>query len=202
MVDFKTMGFVGGGIEFGLMNAAAAQMARHVGIPNYNSAALTDSKLPDIQAGYEKAFSICLCALAGSSYIHHAAGMLESMKAVAYEQYVIDDEIIGMTLRLLQGIRVDDETIGLEAIRDVGPAGNFLASEHTVRFMREEYFTQPLEERQTRDAWELAGSRDARERARQRAQEILATHRGPPIDPDVDREIRKRYDIRLAGEDQ
>ncbi len=166
MVDFKTMGFVGGGIEFGLMNAAAAQMARHVGIPNYNSAALTDSKLPDIQAGYEKAFSLCLCALAGSSYIHHAAGMLESMKAVAYEQYVIDDEIIGMALRLLRGIRVDEETIGLEAIRDVGPAGNFLASEHTVRFMREEYFTQPLEERQTRDAWEHAGSRDTRERAR------------------------------------
>ncbi len=199
LADFRTMGFVGGGIEFGLMNAAATQMARHIGVPNYNSAALTDSKLPDIQAGYEKAFSICLCALAGSSYIHHAAGMLESMKAVAYEQYVIDDEIIGMALRLLRGIRVDEETLAVDAIREAGPAGNFLAQEHTVRFMREEFFAQPLEERQARDAWESSGALDGRERARRRAREILASHRAAPLDPAADREIRRRYDIRAAG---
>jgi trimethylamine--corrinoid protein Co-methyltransferase len=200
MADFRSMGYAGGGIEFGLMNAAAAQMARHIGVPNYNSAALTDSKLPDIQAGYEKAYSICLAALAGSSFIHHAAGMLESMKAIAYEQYVIDDEIIGMALRLLRGIRVDADTLAIDAIREVGPAGNFLAHDHTVRYMREEYFTPPLEERQTREAWEAAGGLDARQRARRRAKDILASHRPPPLDRDTDRAIRARFDIRLAGD--
>jgi trimethylamine--corrinoid protein Co-methyltransferase len=197
MADMRTMGYVGGGIEFGLMNAAISQMAQSIGVPNYNSAALTDSKIPDIQAGYEKAYSICLCALAGSNYIHHAAGMLESMRGVAYEQFVIDDEIIGMALRLLRGIQVDDETLGFEAIQEVGPSGNFLSSMHTVRFMRQEYFRQTIADRQTREAWEKAGALDARTRARQRAKEILRTHLSKGIDNTIDQEIRKKFDIRI-----
>jgi trimethylamine--corrinoid protein Co-methyltransferase len=196
MADLRTMAYVGGGIEFGLMNAAISQMAQSIGVPNYNSAALTDSKIPDIQAGYEKAFSVCLCAMAGSNYIHHAAGMLESMRTVAYEQYVIDNEIIGMALRLLQGIQVDDETLGYEAIREAGPSGNYLDSLHTVKFMRQEYFRQTLADRQTREAWEKSGALDGRARARQRAKEILRTHSPKGIDSKTDQEIRKKFDIR------
>ena len=197
MADFKGMTYVGGGIEFGLMNAAISQMAQFLRVPNYNSAGLTDSKIPDIQAGYEKAYSICLCVLAGSNYIHHAAGMLESMRAIAYEQYVIDDEIIGMALRLLRGIEVDDETLGLEPLREVGPSGNFLSSMHTVKFMRQEYFRQRVGDRQAREAWEKQGALDGRERARQKAKEILKTHVPKPLDPKTDRAIRERFDIRL-----
>ncbi len=195
MADLKGMTYVGGGIEFGLMNAAISQMAQYLQVPNYNSAGLTDSKIPDIQAGYEKAYSICLCVLAGSNYIHHAAGMLESMKAVAYEQYVIDDEIIGMALRLLKGIEIDEEMLGFDAIREVGPSGNFLSSMHTVKFMRQEYFRQTLADRQAREAWEKAGSLDGRERARRKAGEILKSHTSNGIDPKIDQEIRKRYNI-------
>jgi len=197
MADPKWMTYVGGGIEFGLMNAAISQMAQYLQVPNYNSAGLTDSKVPDIQAGYEKACSICLCVLAGSNYIHHAAGMLESMRAVAYEQYVIDDEIIGMALRLLEGIQIDGETLGLEALREVGPSGNFLSSMHTVKFMRQEYFRQTLGDRQTREAWENSGSLDGRERARRKAKKILKTHLPKRLDAKIDQEIKKRFDIRL-----
>ena len=195
MADFRSMTYVGGGVEFGLMNGAASQMAQYIRVPNYNSAGLTDSKISDIQAGYEKAYSICLCVLAGSNYIHHAAGMLESMRGVAYEQYVIDDEIIGMALRLLKGIQVDEETLGFEAIREVGPSGNFLSSMHTVKYMRQEYFRQSLGDRQSREAWEKSGSLDGRERARRKAREILKTHTPKGIDLKVDREIRKRFEI-------
>ena len=195
MADFKSMTYVGGGIEFGLMNAAISQMAQYLGVPNYNSAGLTESKIPDIQAGYEKAYSICLCVLAGSNYIHHAAGMLESMKAVAYEQYVIDNEIIGMALRLLKGIQIDEETLGFDAIREVGPSGNFLSSMHTVKFMRQEYFRQSLGDRQSREAWEKSGSLDTRESARRKAREILKSHPPKGIDPRIDQEIRKRFNI-------
>jgi len=180
-----------------LMNAAISQMAQSIRVPNYNSAGLTESKLPDIQAGYEKAYSVCLCVLAGSNYIHHAAGMLESMRAVAYEQYVIDDEIIGMALRLLKGIQIDGDTLGLEALREVGPSGNFLSSMHTVKFMRQEYFRQTLGDRRAREAWEESGSLDGRERARRKAKEILETHLPKRLDAKIDQEIRRRFDIRL-----
>lgn len=195
LADMKQMTYVGGGVEFGLMNAAVSQMAQYIGVPNYNSAGLTDAKIPDIQAGWEKAFSLCLCALAGSNFIHHAAGMLESMKAVAYEQYVIDNEIIGMALRLLRGIRISEETLATDAIREAGPAGNYLASPHTVRFMRQEYFRSTVADRRNREAWEADGSPDVRERARRIAKQILKNHRPLPIDPAVDREIRKRFTI-------
>jgi trimethylamine--corrinoid protein Co-methyltransferase len=198
MADLKTMGYVGGGIEFGLMNAAISQMAQSIQVPNYNSAGLTESKLPDIQAGYEKAYSICLCVLAGSNYIHHAAGMLESMRAVAYEQFVIDNEMIGMALRLVRGIQVDEETLGFEAMREVGPSGNYLFSMHTVSWMRQEYFRQTLADRQTRDAWENSGALDGRERARRKAKEILQTHSPKGIDPKIDQEIKKKFDILMA----
>jgi trimethylamine--corrinoid protein Co-methyltransferase len=177
------------------MNAAISQMAQYIQVPNYNSASITDSKIPDIQAGYEKAYSICLCVLAGSNYIHHAAGMLESMRAVAYEQYVIDNEIIGMALRLLQGIQVDEETLAFEAIREAEPFGNFLSSMHTVNFMRQEYFRQTVADRQSREAWEKSGALDSRERARRKAKEILETHKPKGIEPNIDGEIRKRFHI-------
>ncbi len=200
LTDFRSMSYVGGGVEFGLMNAAAAQMARFIGVPNYNSAGLTDAKLPDAQAGYEKAYSVCLAVLAGSNFIHHAAGMLESMLAVAYEQYVIDDEIIGMALRLRRGIEVTEETLAVDAIRDAVAGGaGFCASPHTVQFMRSEYFRRTVADCRSRPEWTRAGGLDTRERARRKAREIVAAGAAAPIPDDVDRAIRKRFDIRLPA---
>jgi hypothetical protein len=73
-----------------------------------------------VQAGWEKALTVLLAAMGGSNYVHHAAGMLESMLTVAYEQYVIDDEIIGMCCKVLKGIEVDPEHLALEVIDEVG----------------------------------------------------------------------------------
>jgi trimethylamine--corrinoid protein Co-methyltransferase len=123
--------------------------------------------------------------------------MLESMRAVAYEQFVIDNEIIGMALRLLKGIQVNEETLGFEAILEAGPSGNYLSSTHTIKFMRQEYFQPMLADRQTREAWENAGSLDGRARARQCAKEILRTHSPKGIDGKTDQAIRRRFDIRL-----
>jgi len=199
LTDFRTMDYVGGGIEFGMINAAAAQMAHFIGVPNYNSAGLTDAKTPDAQAGYEKAFSIALAALAGSNFIHHAAGMLESMRAVAYEQYVLDNEMIGMALRLLRGMEVNEETLAFEAIRECALSGNFAASTHTVKFMRSEFFQVRVTNRQSRQAWAEDGCLDARERARKTAQEILRSHRPQCLDQVTDSAVRRRFDIRLPA---
>jgi trimethylamine--corrinoid protein Co-methyltransferase len=142
MANLRTMGYRGGGIECGMMNAAIHQLADYIKVPNYNSSGLTDSKLPDAQAGWEKAMTTLLAAMGGSNYIHHAAGMLESMLGVSYEQFVIDDEIIGMSCKVLKGIDVDPEHLALEVIDSVGPGGNFMMSPHTLEHMRQEYFME------------------------------------------------------------
>ena len=198
MANLRTMGYLGGAVECGMMNAAIHQLSNYIKVPNYNSSGLTDSKIPDIQAGWEKAFTSLLAAMGGSNYVHHAAGMLESMISVAYEQYVIDDEIIGMSCRVLKGIDVDPEHLALEVIDSVGPGGNFMTSPHTLDHMRDEYFNgNGITDRKSRQKWEKEGSLNTRERAREKAQEILATHTPEMIPPEIDARIRERFEILL-----
>ncbi len=196
--DMKTGRYLAGAAEFGLTNAAMAQIAQFYRLPLYNSAGMTDAKTPDIQAGFEKAMSAVLAALAGSNFIHHAAGMLENMNMVAVEQFVIDNDILGMAMRVLQGIEVDDETLALDVIDGVGPGGHYLMSEHTIRHMRSEfYYPSAVVDRQGWEMWQQDGGQDAVERAGEIARDILANHRPEPLDPGVDGWIRERFELRI-----
>ena len=195
--DLQTMNYCGGAIECGMMNGAIHQLARHIGVPNYNSSGLTDAKVPDAQAGWEKGMTTLLAAMAGSNYIHHAAGMLESMICVALEQYVMDDEIIGMTAQVLRGIEVDAEHLALEVIDQVGPGGEFMTAEHTFAHMRSEYFAgNRVSDRRNRDGWIKAGEKDAWARARDLVKKRLETVGPGYIPADVDQRLRKRFDLK------
>jgi trimethylamine--corrinoid protein Co-methyltransferase len=186
--------YLGGSIELGLCNAAITQMAHFYQVPIYNSAGMTESKLPDIQAGIEKTQSVIQVALAGGNFIHHAAGMLEDMSTIAYEQFVIDNEVLGMAMRSVRGIEVNDEMLALDAIDRVGPGNHYLMDEHTMRYMRtEHYFPSDVINRQSRHDWEADGGKDARSRAKEIARRILAEHEPTPIDPDVDAWINERF---------
>jgi trimethylamine--corrinoid protein Co-methyltransferase len=199
--NMQNMSYLGGACETGLMNAACVQLARHIDIPIYSDAGLTDSKLSDIQAGIEKAFNILQVALAGGNYIHHAAGMLESMLTAAYEQFVIDNDIIGMALRTLEGIKVEEDRLALEVINKVGPGGNFLTQPHTVKYARsDEYYLPKTADRKGRNAWEEAGSLDAREKAKELAKEILKKPTENLIPEEIDKKIREKFDIKLPRE--
>jgi trimethylamine--corrinoid protein Co-methyltransferase len=196
LANLRNMGYMGGAIECGMMNAAIHQMARYLKVPNYNSAGLSDSKIPDAQAAWEKALSNLLTAMGGSNYIHHAAGMLESMISVAYEQYVIDDEIIGMSRRVLQGIDVDPEHLAIEVIDSVGPGGNFMMEEHTLEHMHNEFYEgSDITDKLSRSKWEADGSRNSRERAKDMAKEILDGEEISYLHEEIDRKIRQQYDI-------
>ena len=198
MANLRTMGYLGGAVECGMMNAAVHQLSHHIRVPNYNSSGLTDSKIPDIQAGWEKALTTVLAAMGGSNYVHHAAGMLESMLTVAYEQFVIDDEIIGFCCKALKGIEVDADHLALEVIDAVGPGGNFMMSPHTMKHMRTEYFqSNGVTDQKQREKWEKDGSLDARERARALARKILDQPPTCHIPEEIDRKIREQFTILL-----
>jgi trimethylamine--corrinoid protein Co-methyltransferase len=201
VADLRTGAFSGGSPEFALMNAAAAQLAHHLGLPVYNSSGLSDSKVPDIQAGYEKGISSVTAALAGANFIHHSAGFLESMLAVAYEQYVIDNDINGAVMRMVRGIEVNDETLAVDVIREVCTGeGHFLGHPQTLSRMNQEYLYPHTADRRTRADWEEAGALDMRERARRRARELLASEWPAHLTPEVDEQIRAAFDIRLPRE--
>lgn len=200
VADLRTGSFSGGAAEFALMNAAAAQLGQFYGLPVYNSSHLTDAKIPDIQAGYEKGITGTMAALAGSNYIHHAAGFLESLLTVAYEQYVIDDDINGSILRALRGIEVTDETLSVDVIDAVCKGeGHFLGSAQSLALMNSEYYYPHTADRRSRAAWEEAGALDMREAARRKARQLLATHQPTAIPPAVDAAIRQRWPILLPS---
>ncbi len=196
--DLRSGSFTGGASEFTMMHAASAQLGQFYNLPVYNSSGLTDSKLPDIQAGYEKGITGLAAALAGSNYIHHSAGFLESLLTVAYEQFVIDDDVNGQIMRMVRGIEVTDETLSVEVIQQVSRGeGHFLGTDQSLKLMKTEYYYPHTGNRQSRADWEADGSLDMRERARRKASEILQTHRPEPLPPGVDAAIRERFEILL-----
>ena len=196
--DLRSGAFVGGSAEFALLNAACAQIARYLDIPIYNSSGISDAKVPDAQAGAEKGITGLAAALAGSNYIHHSAGFLESLLTVAYEQYVIDNDVNGAVMRMLKGIEVTEESLSIEVIDEVckGP-GHFLGHAQTLSLMNSEYLYPALLDRDSRDDWEMKGARDIREAARERARKVLAEHWPQAIPADQEAEIRQRFEILL-----
>ena len=197
VVDLRSGGYLGGAVEFGMMQAAAAQLAHRYRVPIYGSGGMTDSKLPDVQAGYEKMATLMLAAMGGCNYIHHAVAMITNMNAASLEQAVLDDEMVGMAMRVLRGMDVTDDALAVDAIDRVGPGGHFLMDGHTLRFMRSELFHPLLADRQNRAAWELAGKKDSRARAAARATTLLREHEPKPLAPGVESSIRARFNILL-----
>jgi len=192
-MDMRTGSYLSGNIEMGLINAALAQMAQFYELPIYATAGLSDAKLPDAQAGYEKMGTALLTALAGANFIHDAAGFLEFCTTIAFEQMVIDSEIIEMCMRALKGVEVNPDTLAEEVIREVGPGGNFLAHPHTLRHCRREFFIPFVADRRTRQVWEKEGARDAAARAREKARKILAEHQPLPIPQAREQKIVERF---------
>jgi trimethylamine--corrinoid protein Co-methyltransferase len=172
--DLRDLKYIAGSIEMGLLNAAGAQMAQFYRLPFYATGGMTDSKALDAQSGYESALTNLLCALAGANFIHDAAGLMEFALSVCYEKLVTDNEILGMVMRAVEGIRVEDETLAFEAIKEVGPGGHFLTNKHTRRFMRTAHYHPTLSDRSYREDWEKQGGKLAWERAADKVKKLLA----------------------------
>ena len=140
--------------------------------------------------GHEKTLTSMLPALAGSNIIY-GMGMLEMGMTMSYEQLLIDQEIVRMIRRVLQGIAVNKETIALDVIKGVGASGNYLSESHTRLNMRKESSQARLIDRKMRDGWEKDGSKDIAERANEEAKKILENYKPLPLDIKAAKVIRE-----------
>lgn len=181
IMDMRTTIASVGCPEQGLISAAAAQIARYYGIP-CSVGAESDSKVPDAQASYEKALSLTMGVMAGADLMDLFMGSTETYNTTSFEQMIIDDEMAGMALRSVKGIEVTDETLATEVIERVGPGGNYLADKHTLHWFKKKRYNPKLSSRETRNTWEKMGSKDIREKAKEKAIKILAEHEPEPVD--------------------
>ena len=200
--DLRTGAMSGGSAEQGLLMAACAQMARFYDIPCAVSAGMTDSKMPDFQAGYEKAYTELLASLAGANLIYEAAGMYGSLLGCSLESFVLDNDLIGSVMRATRGLEVTENTLSLETIRDVcvGGPGHFLGHAQTINRMESDYFYPAMADRRTPQDWVDAPDKDLLEQARSRTHNMLAQPVPTHISDQLDRDIRKHFPIRDLGE--
>lgn len=191
-MDLRTMNLAMGSVETAMMSSCAVALAKTYGLPIYASAGVTDAKVPDIQSGFEKGVSYLLVGMAGADYIHLAAGMLDSGNSISYEQFVIDDEILGMVYRVLDGVDVDANTLAVELIERVGPGGNYVMEEHTIEHMYGQFFYPTLSVRKNFDVWEKHERPTPLTRAHALVRQWRQEHQ-PALDPEQVLEIKERF---------
>ena len=199
--DLRTGSFTGGSGEEAVVSAAAVQMINFYGLPSSVGAGMTDSKLPDYQAGYEKALAIALAAQAGCNDVSECSGMLGSLMALSLESMVIDNDLLGAVLRTVRGIEVNEETLSYDVIEQVVHGeGHYLRAQQTLDLMRTEYEYPAIADRMTPGEFEAAGSPDIRQQAGERVKSILSSHYPEYIEPAIDAKIRERFPILLKPE--
>ena len=200
--DLRTGAMSGGSGEQAILMAACAQMAQYYDLPGGIPAGMTDSKVPDAQAGFEKGYTEVLLAQAGANMIYESAGMHASLLGFCHESLVIDNDMIGSILRTVRGVEVTEESLSVEAMREVciGGPGHFLGHGQTLGLMQSEYIYPEVGDRASPKEWVEQGSTDVVDKARNRTADILGRHFPGHIDPALDAEIRERFAIKLPRE--
>ena len=196
--DLRTGAMSGGSGEEGILNAAAAEIGHWLGLPTGVAAGMTDSKVNDAQAGYEKGLNVGLAGHAGANIVYESAGMLASLLACSHEALVIDNDMLGAINRTVRGIEVNADTLSAELIAEViaGP-GHFLGSPQTLELMETEYLYPLVSNRDTPEDWTEAGSRPAHDVAHDHVTATLANHWPSHISPAVDAAVRDAFPIGL-----
>ncbi len=200
--DLRTGAMSGGSGEQALLSAACAQMARFYDLPGGSAAGMADSKLPDVQSGYEKGITDVMAGLAGLNLVYESAGMHASLLGFSLESLIIDNDMLGQCMRCVRGIEVNEDTLSKEAIKRVclDGAGHYLGDAQTLSLMQTEYVYPKLGDRNSPNVWVEQGSSTMAERASAEKARILSSHFPGHIPDEVDRALRAAHKICLPRE--
>ena len=200
--DLRTGAMSGGSGEQAVLMAACGQMGRFYDLPTGIAAGMADSKLPDAQSGYEKAYTNTLAGHSGANLVYESAGMQASLLGTSFESYVIDNDMLGAINRTIRGVEVNSDSLSVEVMRDVcigGPV-HYLGHDQTMKLMKRDYVYPEVGDRLSPKDWAEQGSTDIVERANEKVREILSSHYPSHIRDDVDAQIREQLTIRLPRE--
>lgn len=197
-VDMKSGAPAFGTPEYTQAAQASGQLARHIGVP-FRSSNVTAANDVDAQAAYESAMSLWGCLMGGAHMVLHAAGWLGGGLTASFEKLIVDAEMLQMMAAYFEPFEVSTETLALEAIRDVGPAGHFFGTPHTIARYERAFYTPLLSNWDNHDTWIERGRINAYQRANTIWKQMLAEYEQPAIDPAID-EALKDYMARRKRE--
>ncbi|WP_299725388.1 trimethylamine methyltransferase family protein [uncultured Tateyamaria sp.] len=199
-LDLRTGAMSIGSGEQALLTAGCGQMHRHYDLPGGAAGGASDSKLPDMQAGWEQMCSNLTAGLSGVNMVYEAAGMHASLLGFCHESLILGDDIIGQALRCVRGIEVTDETLALDQMADVcmnGP-GHYLGTDQTLSRMQSDCVYPSFGSRTSPKEWVELGKPDLIARATARKEEILASTSAAVLPADVDAALRAKFNIHLG----
>jgi trimethylamine--corrinoid protein Co-methyltransferase len=198
--DLRTGAMSGGSPEQGLLSAACAQVGETFDLPFGTACGMTDSKLPDFQAGAERASTALAAALSGANIVYESAGMYASLLGACPESMLLDNDVLGAAMRMTRGIEVNEETLSYDTIREtcMGGEGHYLGSAQTLKVMQSEYLYPELSDRSSPMAWEENGKPVLLDKAIARKKEILGKYFPQHVSDETDRRIRSEFPIRIS----
>ena len=177
------------------------QLARRLNLPLRCAGNFSNSKLPDAQAMNEGTMSMLSAVHCGANFILHSAGFLDGLLAMSYEKFVMDADFCGALHSYLAGVTVDDNTLALDAFREVGPGKHFLGCAHTMANYRSAFWDTTVNDNEPFEKWEAAGATDAATRANRLWKKTLAEYEAPPLDQGTDEALKDFVARRKAAMD-
>ena len=181
-VDMKTGAPAFGTPEYAQATLIGGQLARRYGLP-FRSSNANAANIVDVQAAYESSNSAWAALLGGANLVMHAAGWMEGGLTASYEKMVVDAEILSGLSAVLQPPVIDDDSLAIDAIGEVGPGGHFFGAAHTLARYETAFYAPLLSDWRNFGAWTDAGAPDATQRAAHLARTLIDTHEPPPLDP-------------------
>jgi trimethylamine--corrinoid protein Co-methyltransferase len=152
----------------------------------------------DSQSGYESAFSLWGAVMGGANLVMHGAGWLEGGLRASYEKMVVDADTLAMMAAFLDPIIVDDATLAVEAIAEVGPGGHYFGIQHTQDRFRDAFFSPMVSDWRNFESWQEAGSPTAGEHAARLVGEILDAYQQPALAAEVAEQLDEFVARRVA----
>jgi trimethylamine--corrinoid protein Co-methyltransferase len=180
-----------GAPELSLLSAAHTEAVHYCGLPMYSTSGCTDTKKMDVQSAMEASLSINAAMMSGANFVHDN-GYTESGLTGDVFQTVLDDELIGMARVVERGVEVNDETMAVEQINNVGPGGHYLYEDHTMKWFRE-HWRPSLMDRNAYEAWVEQGEKTMKDRVLEKTRDLINNYEGPrdKVPGKADEEIEK-----------
>jgi len=191
--DMRKVQIIFSGPEQAIFSVAMAQIGKSYGLPVYINVGLTDSKIPDAQAGLECGSTLSLGTATGADIFGHF-GISGVDQASSLDMLVMQTEVISYVESLNRELNFNDDLFGLDVLNEVGPKGNFLDKAHTRKHFRKELWFPKLLDRDIYDHWREKGSLSMERRCYERKEEILSTYEPVPIENDIMLDLEKIVD--------
>ena len=188
-VDMKSGAPAFGTPEYTQAAQASGQLARLIGVP-FRSSNVTAANDVDAQAAYESAMSLWGCLMGGANMVLHAAGWLGGGLTASFEKLIVDAEMLQMMSAYFEPFEVSEATLALDAIRDVGPAGHFFGTAHTIARYEQAFYSPLLSNWDNHDTWVEKGRHTAIDRANEIWKKMLVDYEKPPIDAGIEDALR------------